>query len=103
MKKSHIGITKMDYRMNKFKERLNNLNEWLTDTLNYEEQRSLNFKATLEVYDGKPILSLLYKMYLLPTLILNYLGYARKQYYIKKCKKEIQLIQNVLNNANKKI
>ena len=93
----------MDYRMNKFKERLNNLNEWLTDTLNYEEQRSLNFKATLEVYDGKPILSLLYKMYLLPTLILNYLGYARKQYYIKKCKKEIQLIQNVLNNANEKI
>ena len=103
MKKSHIGITKMDYRMNKFKERLDNLNEWLTDTLNYEEQRSLNFKATLEVYDGKPILSLLYKMYLLPTLILNYLGYARKQYYIKKCKKEIQLIQNVLNNANEKI
>ena len=94
---------KMDYRMNKFKERLNNLNEWLTDTLNYEEQRSLNFKATLEVYDGKPILSLLYKMYLLPTLILTYLGCAHKQYYIKKCKKEIQLIQNVLNNANEKI
>ena len=93
----------MNYRMNKFKERLENLNEWLIDTLNYEEQRSLNFKATLEVYDEKPFLSLLYKMYLLPTLILTYLGYARKQYYIKKCKKEIQLIQNILNNANKKV
>ena len=94
---------KMNYRMNKFKERLDDLNEWLIDTLNYDEQRSLNFKATLEVYDEKPILSLLYKMYLLPTLILTYLGYVRKQYYIKKCKKEIQLIQNILNNANKKI
>ena len=29
--------------MNKFKERLDDLNEWLIDTLNYEEQRSLNF------------------------------------------------------------
>ena len=83
--------------MNKFKERLDDLNEWLIDTLNYDEQRSLNFKATLEVYDEMPILSFLYKMYLLPTLILTYLGCAHKQYYIKKCKKEIQLIQNVLN------
>ena len=94
---------KMNYRMNKFKERLDDLNEWLIDTLNYEEQRSLNFKATLDVYEGQPILSLLYKIYLLPTLIVTYIGSARKRYSIKKCKKEIQLTQNILNNANKKI
>ena len=93
----------MNYRINKFKERLNDLNDWLIDTLNHEEQRSLNFKATLEVYDEKPILSLLYKIYLLPTLFFAYLGIVRNRYFIRKCKKEIQLIQNILNNANKKI
>ena len=43
----------MSYRINKFKERYEYLNEWLLDTLNYEEHRSLSIKATLEVYEDQ--------------------------------------------------
>ena len=58
----------MSYRINKFRERLEYLNEWLVDTLNYEEYRSLSLRATLNVYEDQPLVSFLYKIYLLPTL-----------------------------------
>ena len=47
----------MSYRINKFRERLEYLNEWLVDTLNYEEYRSLSLRATLNVYEDQPLVS----------------------------------------------
>ena len=88
----------MSYRINKFKERLEYLNEWLVDTLNYEEYRSLSLEATLNVYEDQPLVSLLYKTYLLPTLTITYLSRLKSRYLIKKCIKEMALIRNTIED-----
>ena len=88
----------MSYRINKFRERLEYLNEWLVDTLNYEEHRSLNIKATLEVYEDQPLVSIVYKFYILPTLTLSYLGKLKNRYFIKKCIKEMELIKHKMED-----
>ena len=88
----------MSYRINKFKERLEYLNEWLLDTLNYEEHRSLSLKATLDVYEDQPLISFLYKIYLLPILIMTYLSKLKNRYYIKKCMKEMALIRHTIED-----
>ena len=64
----------MSYRIKRFRERLDYLNEWLIDTIEYEEHRNLSLKATLEVYEDQPVISFLYKIYLLPTLIITSLS-----------------------------
>ena len=88
----------MSYRINKFRERLEYLNEWLVDTLNYEEHRNLSLKATLNVYEDQPLVSLLYKTYLLPTLTITYLSRLKSRYLIKKCIKEMALIRNTIED-----
>ena len=88
----------MSYRINKFKERYEYLNEWLLDTLNYEEHRSLSIKATLEVYEDQPLLSIIYKLYILPTLTLSYLSKLKNRYFIKKCIKEMELIRHKIED-----
>ena len=88
----------MSYRINKFKERLEYLNEWLLDTLNYEEHRSLSLKATLGVYEDQPLISFLYKIYLLPILTISFFSKLKNRYYIKKCVKEISLIRKTIEN-----
>lgn len=88
----------MSYRINKFKERLEYLNTWLVDTLNYEEYRSLSLRATLNVYEDQPLVSFLYKIYLLPTLIITYLSKLKSRYLIKKCIKEMALIRNTIED-----
>ena len=88
----------MSYRINKFRERLEYLNEWLLDTLNYEEHRSLSLKATLGVYEDQPLISFLYKIYLLPILTISFFSKLKNRYYIKKCVKEISLIRKTIEN-----
>ena len=88
----------MSYRINKFKERLEYLNEWLLDTLNYEEHRSLSLKATLDVYEDQPLISFLYKIYLLPILTISFFSKLKNRYYIKKCVKEMNLIKKTIEN-----
>ena len=78
----------MSYRINKFKERLDYLNEWLVDTLNYEEYRSLSLRATLNVYEDQPLVSFLYKIYLLPTLTVTYLSKLKSRYLKKNVLKK---------------
>ena len=91
----------MSYRINKFKERYEYLNEWLLDTLNYEEHRSLCIKATLEVYEDQPLLSIIYKLYILPTLTLSYLSKLKNRYFIKKCIKEMELIRHKIEDQER--
>jgi len=91
----------MSYRINKFKERYEYLNEWLLDTLNYEEHRSLSIKATLEVYEDQPLLSIIYKLYILPTLTLTYLSKLKNRYFIKKCIKEMELIRHKIEDQER--
>ena len=91
----------MSYRINKFKERYEYLNEWLLDTLNYEEHRSLSIKATLEVYEDQPLLSIIYKLYILPTLTLSYLSKLKNRYFIKKCIKEMELIRHKIEDQER--
>jgi len=88
----------MSYRINKFKERLEYLNEWLLDTLNYEEHRSLSLKATLDVYEDQPLISFLYKIYLLPILTISFFSKLKNRYYIKKCIKEMSLIRHTIDD-----
>ena len=88
----------MSYRINKFRERLEYLNEWLLDTLNYEEHRSLSLKATLGVYEDQPLISFLYKIYLLPILTISFFSKLKNRYYIKKCVKEMSLIRKTIEN-----
>ena len=88
----------MSYRINKFKERYEYLNEWLLDTLNYEEHRSLSLKATLDVYEDHPLISFLYKIYLLPILTISFLSKLKNRYYIKKCVKEMSLIRKTIED-----
>ena len=88
----------MSYRINKFRERLEYLNEWLLDTLNYEEHRSLSLKATLGVYEDQPLISFLYKIYLLPILTISFFSKLKNRYYIKKCVKERSLIRKTIEN-----
>ena len=88
----------MSYRINKFKERLEYLNGWLVDTIEYEEHRSLSLKATLNVYEDQPLISFLYKIYLLPILIMTYLSKLKNRYYIKKCMKEMALIRHTIED-----
>ena len=91
----------MSYRINKFKERYEYLNEWLLDTLNYEEHRSLSIKATLEVYEDQPLLSIIYKLYILPTITLSYLSKLKNRYFIKKCIKEMELIRHKIEDQER--
>ena len=88
----------MSYRINKFKERLEYLNEWLVDTIEYEEHRSLSLKATLNVYEDQPLISFLYKIYLLPILTISFFSKLKNRYYIKKCVKEMSLIRKTIEN-----
>ena len=88
----------MSYRINKFKERLEYLNGWLVDTIEYEEHRSLSLRATLNVYEDQPIISFLYKIYLLPILIITFLSRLKNRYYIKKCIKEMTLIRHTIED-----
>ena len=88
----------MSYRINKFKERLDYLNGWLVDTLNYEEHRNLSLRATLNVYEDQPIISFLYKIYLLPTLTITFFSKLKNRYYIKKCIKEMTLIKHTIKD-----
>ena len=90
----------MSYRINKFKERLEYLNEWLLDTLNYEEHRSLSLKATLDVYEDQPLISFLYKIYLLPILTISFFSKLKNRYYIKKCVKEMALIRKIIEDQD---
>jgi len=90
----------MSYRINKFKERLEYLNEWLLDTLNYEEHRSLSLKATLDVYEDQPLVSFLYKIYLLPILTISFFSKLKNRYYIKKCVKEMALIRKTIEDQD---
>ena len=91
----------MSYRINKFKERYEYLNEWLLDTLNYEEHRSLSIKATLEVDEDQPLLSIIYKLYILPTLTLTYLSKLKNRYFIKKCIKEMELLRHKIEDQER--
>ena len=91
----------MSYRIKRFRERLDYLNEWLIDTIEYEEHRSLSLKATLEVYEDQPVISFLYKIYLLPTLIITSLSKFKNRYFIKKCIKEMELIKHTIDVQEK--
>ena len=88
----------MSYRINKFKERLEYLNGWLVDTIEYEEHRSLSLKATLNVYEDQPLISFLYKIYLLPILTISFFSKLKNRYYIKKCVKEMSLIRKTIED-----
>ena len=70
------------------------------DTLNYEEYRSSSLRAALNVYEDQPLVSFLYKIYLLPTLTVTYLSKLKSKYLIKKCIKEMALIRNTIEDQN---
>lgn len=95
----------MNYKINRYKERYNFLNEWLIETLDFEDHRDIDLKATLQVYDDEPLLSIFYKIYILPSLFLIYLSKLKSRYFIKKCIKEMELIKSKIShqeNLNKK-
>ena len=74
-------------------ERLRDRVRWLNEFKIYREHKDLTEKAIAGVYDENPVISLVFKIYILPTLILNQLVKLRDMHNFRKICREIEIIQ----------
>ena len=75
-------------------ERLRDRVRWLNEFKIYREHKDLTEKAIARVYDENPVISLVFKIYILPTLILNQLVKLRDMHNCRKICREIEIIQS---------
>ena len=79
------------------RERLNTLEEWIRDYLIYRKHNDITKRVTKETQDKVPLISILLKIYFLPTIILEFFSDFRGWYYYNNCTREIQIIKDELN------
>ena len=75
-------------------ERLRDRVRWLNEFKIYREHKDLTEKAIARVYDENPVISLVFKIYIFPTLILNQLIKLRDMHNFRKICREIEIIQS---------
>ena len=83
-------------------DRLRDRIRWLSDYKIYREHKDITDKATVAVYDESPILSFILKLYLLPTIIFNFLVKMRDIYPCRKICKEITIIKDEIDKTKEK-
>ena len=82
-------------------ERLRYRQAWLRDFLIYKQHTEITGKVSNQMYSEIPILSLLLKIYFLPTSMLKFMAKAREWHDYNKCLKEIKILkEEIKKNAN---
>ncbi len=80
------------------RERLQFTERWAKNFLEYEKHREISDKASKELSRNNLFLSLLTKIYYLPTNTLRFLSKIGDYYKYRRCLKEIEILREELNN-----
>ncbi len=84
-------------------ERLRARLRWLSEFNIYREHRDISEKVATEIYNQNPVMFLIFKIYILPTLIFNQLVKLNDMHNYRKVCREIEIIQNKMEkNKNQK-
>jgi len=78
-------------------ERLKFREAWLKDFLIYKQHKEITNKVSNQIYSKIPTISLLLRIYLMPTIIMNYLIRLNEWHNYNKCMKEIEILKEVIN------
>jgi len=78
-------------------ERLRYRQAWLRDFLIYKEHTKITDKVSSQIYSEIPVISLLFKIYFLPTTILGLFVRLIQWHNYNKCLKEIRILKEEIN------
>jgi len=82
-------------------ERLRYRQAWLRNFLIYQQHKEITNKVSNQIYSNIPIVSLLLRIYFLPTIIMNFLIRLRESHDYAKCMMEIQILkEEIKKNEN---
>tara|TARA_B100001123_G_C14538079_1_gene721089 strand:- start:92 stop:379 length:288 start_codon:yes stop_codon:yes gene_type:complete len=82
-------------------ERLRFREAWLKDFLIYKQHKDITNKVSDQIYSKIPIVSLLLRIYFLPTIIMNFLIRLRESHDYAKCMMEIQILKEEIKKNEK--
>ena len=81
-------------------ERLRFREAWLKDFLIYNQHKEITNKVSNQIYGKVPIVSLLLRIYFLPTILINFAHKLREWHEYNRCMKEIQILkEEIKKNA----
>ena len=83
------------------KDRLRLQEQWLKDFIIWNKHEEIIAKAAKAYYKKKPILSLLLKIYFLPTNFCNFVSRLRDMHIYNMCKKEVEVLKKEIEETNK--
>ena len=82
-------------------ERLRFREAWLKDFLIYRHHTDITNKVSNQIYSEIPILSLLLKIYFLPTIMLRFMAKIREWHDYNKCLREIKILKEEIDKNEK--